>query len=90
MERPSPHPPPPVDGIRVTDEVRTYVAMRKYDMRVCTSCGGPILLPTSIHPPKPTDLRVRVGDFTVYISKYQARYHDTIHAGMIPRFLDRF
>ncbi|MDD1658882.1 MAG: hypothetical protein LUP92_01310 [Methanomicrobiales archaeon] len=83
-------PPMPADGIRVTDEVRTYVRNRQHDMRLCTSCGGPILLPTSIHPPKATDLRIEVGDWTVYVSRYQARYHDTIHAGMIPRFLDRF
>jgi len=83
-------PTTPGDGIRVTDEVRSYVRKRQHDMRLCTSCGGPILLPTSIQPPKTTDLRIPVGDFTVYVSRYQARYHDTIHAGMIPRFLDRF
>ncbi|MDD1664629.1 MAG: hypothetical protein LUQ32_04685 [Methanomicrobiales archaeon] len=82
--------PPPDDRIRVTEEVRTYVRKRQHDMRVCTSCGGPILLPTSIHPPKATDIRIPVGDWTVYVSRYQARYHDTIHGGMIPRFLDRF
>jgi hypothetical protein len=79
-----------MDGIRVTDEVRTYMATRQQDMRLCTSCGGPVLLPTSIHPPKPSDLRIQAGDWTVYVSRYQARYHDTIHAGMIPRFMDRF
>jgi len=85
-----PSPPGPSDGIRVTDEVRAYLERRRHDMRLCTSCGGPILLPTSIHPPKPSDIRVRVGGWTVYVSRYQARYHDTIHAGMIPRFIDRF
>jgi hypothetical protein len=88
MERSSP--PLSPDGIRVTDEVRRYVAHRQHDMRVCTSCGGAILLPTAIHPPKPSDLRIRVGDWTVYVSRFQARYHTTIHGGMIPRFLDRF
>ncbi|HTY51707.1 MAG TPA: hypothetical protein VMB35_00755 [Methanomicrobiales archaeon] len=83
------HPLPP-GGIRVTDEVRSYVEERQHDMRVCTSCGGAILLPTTVHPPKPSDLRIRVGDYTVYVSRYQARYHDTIHGGMIPRFLGRF
>ncbi|HMA05011.1 MAG TPA: hypothetical protein VKO45_03705 [Methanomicrobiales archaeon] len=88
MDRTSPSPAD--DGIRVTEEVRRYLEARRHDMRLCTSCGGPILLPTSIHPPKPTDLRIRVGGWTVYVSRYQARYHDTIHAGMIPRFMDRF
>jgi len=88
MERSSPL--PDGGGIQVTDEVRRYVAHRRHDMRVCTSCGGAILLPISIHPPKPSDLRIRVGDWTVYVSRFQARYHTTIHGGMIPRFLDRF
>ena len=83
-------PRPPGDGIRVTDEVCSYVRKRQHDMRLCTSCGCPILLPTSIQPPKATDLRVQVGDWTVYVSRYQARYHDTIHGGMITRFMDRF
>jgi hypothetical protein len=88
MDRSSP--PPPGDGIRVTEEVRVYVAKRRHDMRLCTSCGGAILLPTSVHPPKQSDLQVQVGEWTVYVSRYQARYHDTIHAGMIPRFMERF
>jgi hypothetical protein len=88
MDRP--FPPAPADGIRVTDEVRAYLRNRQHDMRLCTSCGGPILLPTSIQPPKATDLRIEVGDWTVYVSRYQARYHDTINGGMIPRFLDRY
>jgi len=37
-----------------------------------------------------TDLQVPVGDYTIYISKYQARYIDSIHKGMIPIFFDGF
>ncbi len=73
-----------------TEDVRAYVLARKQDFRVCTSCGGPILLPVSVKSPKPSDLRVKVGDHTVYVSLYQARYHDVIHAGMIPRFRDYY
>ena len=83
-------PAPHGAGILITDDVRAYVERRRHDLRLCTSCGGPILLPTSIHPPKPSDIRIKVGGWTVYVSRYQARYHDTIHAGMIPRFMDRF
>lgn len=74
----------------ITEDVRTYILARKRDFRVSTSCSGPILLPTSVKPPKMTDLRVMVGDYTIYISKYQARYLDTIHKGMIPIFFDDF
>lgn len=77
-------------AIFVTEDVRTYILSRKRDFRVSTSCSGPILLPTSVKPAKMTDLVVSVGDYTVYISKYQARYLDTIHKGMIPIFFDEF
>ena len=80
----------PSRGIYVTDDVRSYVLQRKRDFRVSTACSGPILLPTSIKPAKATDLQVPVGDYTVYISKYQARYIDSIHRGMIPIFYEDF
>jgi hypothetical protein len=76
--------------IVLTEDVRAYVLRRKQNFRVCTSCGGPILLPVSMKPPKPSDLKVKVGDHTVFVSLYQARYHDVIHAGMIPRFRDYY
>jgi hypothetical protein len=78
------------DSIHITDEVRSYVLERKRDFRVSTSCGGAILLPVSVKPAKSTDLKLHVGDYTVYISKYQARYLDTIHKGMIPVFFDSY
>ncbi|HOI13713.1 MAG TPA: hypothetical protein PLG75_07640 [Methanoculleus sp.] len=80
----------PSRSIYVTEDVRTYVLKRKRDFRVSTSCSGPILLPTSVKPPKVTDLQIPVGDYTVYISKYQARYIEAIHRGMIPIFYDDF
>jgi hypothetical protein len=76
--------------IVLTEDVRAYVLRRRQNFRVCTSCGGPILLPVSVKPPKPSDLKVKVGDHTVFVSLYQARYHDVIHAGMIPRFRDYY
>ncbi len=77
-------------SIHITDDVRSYIFQRRRDFRVSTSCSGPILLPTSVKPAKPTDLQVTVGDYTVYISKYQARYIDVIHRGMIPIFFEDF
>ena len=77
-------------SIYVTGEVQSYVLARKRDFRVSTACSGPILLPTSVKPPKATDLQVPVGDHTIYISEYQARYIDSIHKGMIPIFFKDF
>ena len=80
---------PGPEEFEVTDEVVAYVTDRKTDFRICTSCGGPVLLPVSVKPPKPTDILVRAGDRTIYVSIYQARYLSRIHRGMIPFFTMR-
>jgi hypothetical protein len=77
---------PAPEEFEVTDDVVAYMAERKTDFRICTSCGGPVLLPISVKPPKPTDIEVPVGDRTIFISIYQARYLNLIHRGMIPFF----
>jgi hypothetical protein len=74
--------------ITVSDEVKSYINQRKGNFRVCTSCGGPILLSTRIKPPKSTDQEIYVGDHIIYISMYQARYIDQIDSHMIPVFYD--
>jgi len=71
----------------VSDEVRTYILERGCDVRVCTSCGGPILLPVSVKRPKPTDFQVKIGPRTLYISRYQASFATVIDGSMIPRSL---
>ncbi|MEN6343581.1 MAG: hypothetical protein ABFC89_13600 [Methanospirillum sp.] len=77
------------EQFEVTDDVVAYVTERKTDFRICTSCGGPVLLPISVKPPKPTDIEVPAGDRTIFVSIYQARYLTTIHRGMIPFFVMR-
>lgn len=76
----------PPHTISVDDDVRSYILERKCDFRVCTSCGGPVLLPTSIKPPKPSDTEIYIGDRTIYVSIYQARFLDRIGADMLPHF----
>jgi hypothetical protein len=70
----------------VTEEVKAFIKKRKADFRVCTSCGGPILLPVSIKPPKSTDTEIYIGDRIIYISIYQVRFLDRIDMSMIPHF----
>jgi hypothetical protein len=72
----------------VTDEVIEYIAARKCDFRISTSCGGPILLPVSMKPPKKTDVQVRAGDYFIFISIHQAPYIQVIHRGLIPLFYE--
>ncbi|WP_048148136.1 hypothetical protein [Methanolacinia paynteri] len=76
--------------IEVTDEVKQYVLDKKRNFRICTSCGGPILLSTSVKPPKSTDIEIYVGDYIIYVSMYQARFMDTINMDMIPQYCDFF
>lgn len=76
--------------IKVSEEVRNYVLEKKCNFRICTSCGGPILLSTAVKPPKSTDLEIYVGDYIIYVSMYQARFMDTIRMDMIPRYCDLF
>jgi hypothetical protein len=76
-------------GIQLSDEVQRYLGAQPCDYRVCTSCGGPILLPVSIKRPKPSDIQIPVGNRTLYISRYQAPFLDLIDREMIPRFMRR-
>lgn len=76
-------------GITLTEEVQKYLGEQPCDYRICTSCGGPLLLPVSVKRPKPSDIRIPVGRRTLYISRYQAPFLDLIDADIIPRYLRR-
>jgi len=71
-------------SIAIDPEVLAYIEKRDCDFRVCTSCGGPILLSIRIKPPKKSDLLIRAAGHTIYVSIHQARYLDAIRADMIP------
>jgi hypothetical protein len=72
--------------ITIVPDVIEYINKRDCDFRICTSCGGPILLPTRIKPPKKSDLLLKAGSHTIYVSIHQARFLDNIHMDMIPFF----
>jgi len=74
--------------VTVVPEVVEYINRRDCDFRICTSCGGPILLPTRVKPPKKTDLLLKAGNHTIYVSVHQARFLNSIHMDMIPFFDD--
>ncbi|HON82015.1 MAG TPA: hypothetical protein PLN56_08890 [Methanoregulaceae archaeon] len=76
------------EKIRIAKEVLDYISQRKSDFRISTSCGGPILLPVSIKPPKPSDLQIPAGDYMVFVSIHQVRYLSVVHMGMVPFFMD--
>jgi hypothetical protein len=74
--------------VTIVPEVIDYIRKRGCDFRICTSCGGPILLPVRVKPPKKTDLLLKAGDHTIYVSIHQARFLNSIHMDMIPFFDD--
>jgi hypothetical protein len=75
--------------LEITEEVRSYILTAQADFRVCTSCGGPILLPVSVKRPKASDLRIPVGTQILYVSRYQAPFLSIIDGEMIPHYLFR-
>ncbi|WAI01536.1 hypothetical protein [Methanogenium organophilum] len=72
--------------IIVSDDVKSYIIQKNIDFRVCTSCGGPVLLSTTVKSPKPSDYEIYVGDNIIYVSMYQARYLDRIEMDMVPAY----
>lgn len=77
-----------ISEVTVVPEVIDFINKRDCDFRICTSCGGPILLPTRVKPPKKSDLILKAGDHMIYVSIHQARFLHTIRMDMIPFFDD--
>jgi len=75
-----------ITEVAIAPEVIEYINRRDCDFRICTSCGGPILLSTRVKPPKKTDLLLKAGDHTIYVSIHQARFLHSIRMDMIPFF----
>lgn len=84
----NPHDSASHGDVIVAPDVIDYINRRDCDFRICTSCGGPILLPTRIKPPKRSDLLLKAGNHTIYISIHQARFLHSIRMEMVPFFDD--
>ena len=72
-----------VDEIEVDEAVATYIKKQQKDFRVTTTCSGALILPTSISPPKETDISIHVGNNVLYVSIYQARWIKRIDRRML-------
>ncbi|WP_424357484.1 hypothetical protein [Methanocella sp. MCL-LM] len=71
---------------QISESIIQLIKNQKRDYRVCTSCGGAILLPTAIKRPKPNDIKIPVGENYLYVSATQARYIDVIDDTMLMSF----
>lgn len=69
--------------IKVDDDVKEMIANSKEDYRICTACMGPALVPVSVKGPKSSDIQIKIGERTLYVSAVQARYVDRISMDMI-------
>jgi hypothetical protein len=72
-----------LEEIELDEAVATYIKKQRKDFRVTTTCSGALILPTSISPPKETDISIRVGNNTLYVSIYQARWIKRIDRRML-------
>ena len=75
-------------GFEVDEDVMDFLHAQKVDYRLCTSCGGAILLPTKIKPRKSSDYEIDIGPNKLYISRVQARYIKKINKSMINPYFD--
>lgn len=69
--------------ITVDEEVVQLILKEKKDYRVCTACRGPALVPTTVKPTKESDIKIPVGDYTLYVSVVQSNYINRVSIDML-------
>ena len=72
-------------SIKISPEMEEYIRARSTDMRVATTCEGPLIFSIKVSPPKATDQVILVGERKIYISSLQAQYIKVIDERMLPR-----
>lgn len=72
-------------SLKITTEMEDYIRARSTDLRIATTCEGPLMFSTRTSPPKATDHIIVVGERRVYVSAVQAPYIKEIDARMLPR-----
>ncbi len=74
-----------LQSLQITQKMIEYIRSKSTDLRVATTCEGPLLFSVKISPPKPTDLVIVAGARKVYVSSLQAQYLKVIDERMLPR-----
>ena len=72
-------------SIKITPEMEEYISARSTDMRIATTCEGPLIFSVKTSAPKPTDHIIHLGERKLYVSAVQAPYIKTIDTSMLPR-----
>ncbi len=76
---------PAKSPFRIDPAMEEYIRSRSTDLRIATTCEGPLIFPVRISPPKPTDIVIAVGSQKLYISAVQAPHIKVIDDRMLPR-----
>lgn len=72
-------------SFKITPQMEEYIRARSTDLRIATTCEGPLMFSIRISPPKATDHVILVGERKVYVSAVQAPFIKAIDARMLPR-----
>ena len=69
--------------ITVSEDVVRLIESKGQDYRVCTACSGPALVPITVKGPKESDIKIPVGNNTLYVSRVQAQYISEVTMDML-------
>ena len=72
-------------SLKITPAMQEYIRARSTDLRIATTCEGPLIFSVKISPPKATDHVMTVGERKIYISSLQAQFIKVIDERMLPR-----
>jgi hypothetical protein len=72
-------------AIRIDHQMEEYILSKSTDLRVATTCEGPLIFSVRISPPKATDVVMTIGERKVYVSAVQAPLINVIDVRMLPR-----
>lgn len=70
----------------IDDEIRKLITREGRDFRVCTSCSGPLLIPTDVMPSKSSDIQIEIGDNSLFVSMNIIRYTRRIHRSLLDQY----
>ena len=72
-----------MSDIEVDQAVKDYILKTGRDFRLSTTCSGQVILPLEVKPAKESDIKVKIGKNTLFISRVQARYIDRVTMEMM-------
>ncbi|MCX8206732.1 MAG: hypothetical protein N3G75_02745 [Methanothrix sp.] len=72
-------------NVRIEPEMLEYIKSKKTDLRIATTCEGPLIFSIKTSPPKETDFYMEVEGKKIYISAVQAPLIKSIDSRMLPR-----